>query len=596
VGGASDLFVVDLSSRKTRRLTHDLLTDLQPAWSPDGRRLAFATDRFTTNLSELKYGPTHLALLDLQTGEISPVAGGDQGKNINPQWSADDSSLFFVSDRSGISNIYRVALGSGAVTQVTDVPTGVSGITGLSPAISVARGANRAVFSIFEDGGYRVRALDGDSVLAGSRPSAPNPRAAVLPPALDPAGATAVQEAALPGDSTIHSTKYRGKLSLDSVGQIQLGVAAGAGGSVAVGGGSALFWSDMLGNNNLATQFQISSAEGGIARNLAAIIAYQNLTHRWNWSASISQIPYFSRSFNFAEDPVSGIGISQDLRFWNIERQVAGIISYPLNRASRIELGLGYRTIDFQSEVETQVFDLNTGALISDVTTSGPGDTLPSINLVEGLVANAFDNSIFGGTSPIAGQRYRFEVAPVTGDLQYMGVLGDFRRYQRLGGPLTLAARAMHYGRYGRDSDTDRISPLFIGYPWMVRGYDSQSFTPNECGGGNGNDCPAFEQLFGSRAAVANLELRMAVFGPLGIFPSRALPPVEAAAFYDAGVAWYDALKPRFLNGPRSGVSSYGTTFRVNLLGFAIAEFSLVHPNQRPLKNMYWQFALEPGF
>jgi hypothetical protein len=187
VGGASDLFIVDLNTKKTRRLTNDLLSDLQPAWSPDGKTIAFATDRFTTNLAELRYGPTRLALFDLETGNIREVPGADQGKNINPQWASNDSSLYFVSDRSGISNVYRVNLASGAVAQVTDVPTGVTGITALSPAISVARGADRAVFSVFEKGEYKVRALDG-------APRSPAPhrashaRAAVLlPPRARPA-------------------------------------------------------------------------------------------------------------------------------------------------------------------------------------------------------------------------------------------------------------------------------------------------------------------------------------------------------------------------------------------------------------------------
>jgi WD40-like Beta Propeller Repeat len=39
-----------------RRLTNDAFADLQPAWSPDGRRIAFATDRFSTQLETLAVG------------------------------------------------------------------------------------------------------------------------------------------------------------------------------------------------------------------------------------------------------------------------------------------------------------------------------------------------------------------------------------------------------------------------------------------------------------------------------------------------------------------------------------------------------------
>ena len=49
VGGFNDLYLYDLETSNLRRLTNDAFTELDPAWSPDGRRLAFATDRFTTD-------------------------------------------------------------------------------------------------------------------------------------------------------------------------------------------------------------------------------------------------------------------------------------------------------------------------------------------------------------------------------------------------------------------------------------------------------------------------------------------------------------------------------------------------------------------
>jgi Tol biopolymer transport system component len=590
-GGASDLFIVDVATRRLRRLTSDLYSDLQPAWSPDGRSIAFTSDRFTTKLGTLEYGAMQLARLDLESSAITPVPGADQGKNINPQWSRDGSGLYFVSDRSGISNLYRVTLDSGKLTQVTDVPTGVSGITALSPAFSVARAADRAVFSVYEKNGYRIHALDGEA-LAGNPPATPPRRADLLPSALGDAGATATSAAALPDSGGFRNSRYRSGLSLDSIGQINVGASTGYGG-FAVGGGSAMQWSDMLGDQNLLTQFQVSSSQGGIGRNLAAVVAYTNLKSRWNWQVAGGQIPYFSRSFELEETPTELI--ERDRRFWEIDRELQGLIAYPFNRSQRIELGLGYRNIDFQSEVQTLTFDL-LGNPISDVTEAGPEDTLSSLNMVEGTAAVVYDNSIFGGTSPVLGQRYRVEVDPVVGDLQYVGVLGDYRRYIKLAGPLTLAGRGLHFGRYGRDSDTDRIQPLFLGYPWLVRGYDASSFTVDECNDGSGQDCPAFDQLFGSRLALANVELRLPLFGALGIVPSPMVPPVEVAAFYDAGVAWTEASKARFLGGGRNGVSSYGGAFRVNLLGFAVAEISYVHPNDRPVKGSYWVFALQPGF
>ena len=55
-GGWSDLYVYDLASASLTRLTRDGFGDLHPAWSPDGRSIAFATDRFSTDLDSLRLG------------------------------------------------------------------------------------------------------------------------------------------------------------------------------------------------------------------------------------------------------------------------------------------------------------------------------------------------------------------------------------------------------------------------------------------------------------------------------------------------------------------------------------------------------------
>jgi outer membrane protein assembly factor BamA len=151
----------------------------------------------------------------------------------------------------------------------------------------------------------------------------------------------------------------------------------------------------------------------------------------------------------------------------------------------------------------------------------------------------------------------------------------------------------VHIGRYGRDSESGRISQLFLGYPWLIRGYDAESFTIEECETG---DCEEFTQLFGSRMALGNFELRLPLFGAIGLVRSPGVPPIEATGFFDVGAAWTDGENARFLGGSRPAVSSYGTSLRVNLLGFAVAEVAYVHPNDRPRKGWYWQFMLQPGF
>ncbi|HSA54747.1 MAG TPA: hypothetical protein VLE53_03545, partial [Gemmatimonadaceae bacterium] len=161
-GGISDLYVYDFAERRTRQLTDDREAQLQPAWSPDGRAIAFATDAGEgTDFQRLTFGELRLALLDAASGTVRLLPGFDRGKHINPQFSPDGSTLFFISDRDGVSDIYRLTLETGEMRRVTRVATGVSGITALSPALSVSRATGALLFTVIHRQGYAIRALEG---------------------------------------------------------------------------------------------------------------------------------------------------------------------------------------------------------------------------------------------------------------------------------------------------------------------------------------------------------------------------------------------------------------------------------------------------
>src|SRR5712691_492315 len=142
VGGVTDLFTYDVENGQLRRLTDDPYADLEPPWSPDGSQIAFVTDRFTTSLDQLSYGDYQLAVIEPRAGgQIRQLPHLASAKHINPQWSPDGKNLYFLGDPGGITNVYRLSLANGAITQVTNVFSGVSGITALSPALSVAQKA-----------------------------------------------------------------------------------------------------------------------------------------------------------------------------------------------------------------------------------------------------------------------------------------------------------------------------------------------------------------------------------------------------------------------------------------------------------------------
>lgn len=625
VGGYMDLFVTDLATGELRRLTNDLYTDLQPAWSPDGAVIAFVTGRYSTDLQTLAFGNYRLAVIDPDTGEIQALPVFGKGKHINPQWSQDGQALYFVTDVSGISNVYRFDFRGGDLSQVTDLITGVSGITATSPAISTASRSDRLVYTAFEGGNYNLYVVEQETQLAGVpiEGTIEGVSPAVLPPQDRQPGLITIMldepELGLQDTLTFTGAEYSAGLTLDYVSQPQVGAGIDRFGAF-FAGGMSLFFSDMLGNRNLSTTINVNTAMGSFLKSSALIVAYENRRTRWNWFVEGGQIPYVNVGFE-ASTSGSGEYRETERRLWQVSRQLVTGVAYPFSRASRFEVSGGYQNLDFSDERRITTFDIVTGQVIDQVTIDL--DAPKSLN--QGLFSTAlvYDNTIFGGTGPILGQRYRIELSPRVGDLNYFGFLLDFRKYFMPARPFTLATRVMTYGRYGSDaearwSDIDPDAPpgwsnnkvladLYLGMPTLVRGYNSGSFSSDECDfnvSAGSVSCDSYNQLFGSRVAVANFEFRIPLLGFFGVIPSPGLPPMEIAPFFDAGIAWDKSNDPSFSCGSdetagfdcREVVTSYGIAARLNLLGFLIMELDFVHPNNRPGKGWYFQFNLIQSF
>jgi hypothetical protein len=402
----------------------------------------------------------------------------------------------------------------------------------------------------------------------------------------------------LPAPQTYDVAEYKPRLSLEAIAQPTIAFGADRYGA-AIGGGLSFYFGDMLGNHSLAAAFNISQGLGGsyALSNTAAQVAYFNQARRWNWGLVGGQVPYISGGFQSGFGTVNGQSsyIEQTILFRQTERSAAGVVAYPFSRARRVEFQGGVSQISFDQIVQTQAFSLNTGQLIYDQTDKTKlGDTL---TLGTSSAAMVFDTSTFGATSPVAGSRYRLEAAPTFGTISYTSLLADYRRYFMPVSFYTFAVRAMHYGRYGSGGQDDRLFPLFLGYPSLVRGYDVYTFDSRDCVATATSDCPLFDQLVGSRVLIGNAEFRFPLLRPFGVSQAMYGPlPLELAFFADGGVAWDSGEKPSFLGGERHGVSSVGVTLRANFLGFAVGQFDFSRPLQRKNRGWIFQFNLAPGF
>jgi Tol biopolymer transport system component len=599
-GGFMQLYRYDLSTRERRPLTREPYSALQPAWSPDGKQIAFVTDRFGSDPARLVVGPYRLALLDVATGAIRPLPAIDKdagSKHINPQWSPDGKSIYFLSDARGASNLYRLDVARGSIEQLTDVKTGITGITSLSPALSVAAQSGRVAASVFDGGLYHVFVFDRlDPQPVAKTPETPPNQ---LPPRerVDPQVDLLVSAPLVAPDevATRERQPYEWHISPDYAASPNVQV--GATSSGLVGGGIALFWSDMLGDHNLMTLLQAGGTSETIGRNTAAVVAYENRKDRWQWGGAIGQVPSYAAYYATDFGTYNGESARVDaiVRQWQINREVDGTLAYPFTRADRVEFSAGYRHIGYEIDAYEEIRSTNTGQLLAAGFVDLPAPE--SISLYPYGTALVHDNSVFGGTAPLAGSRYRLELGGVAGDLAYFTPLLDLRQYALPLPFLSVGARALHYGRYGADAEDPRLGDVYIGYPTLVRGYEPDSFEFAECDPAAAPACPVFDQLVGSRIAVANVEARVPLFGGRALVRSPAVPPIDFGVFYDTGVAWNDASGARFLgNGDRDFVSSYGATLRVGFGGVLVLQWNYAHPIDRPTRDWVWSFWIAPGF
>ena len=641
VGGWSDLYSYDMETGDLRRWTNDPFADLQPAWAPDGASIAFTTDRFSTRLGSLESGDCRLALLDVASGEVRPLPGTGRGRNIDPQWGDEGRTLFFIADADGVPNVYRLELASERITQITTVATGVTGITPMSPALSVS--GSTLALSVYENGEYRIvkgevpadvahahplPAIaevvdDPGPVAAGqrspahapspvppaARPSSesPSPSASSLSPAApadlaglgrlskadEPTAAPQAQPSAAALEAKDAGTgasfpvkPYRRKLSLEGIGDPYIAAGGGAMGSFLQAGTSVLF-GDMLGDQQLGLAIQ----GGKRPEDFAGRALYVNRRSRWNWGVSFDYVPaVFATSAG--QLTAKRDGIEQEVEY---EKQyhtaLSALAFYPFNRSRRLELTAGVRHIGFGREIDHQVVSIATGKKVSHTRESLPGE--PGVGLVQTGAALVYDSAIFGGTSPILGRRYRFEIAPTFGSLSFTTLLADFRQYLIPLRPFTLALRGRYVTRVGRDAGDPRLLPLVLTLRGEARGYDLRNVAQTACGEREKLDCSLLDLLTRSSLTAGNVELRFPIPGVVTRSYSYGPLPLEGFVFADAA-----SLRTKNFTGGADWkghlLRSVGAGVRLNGAGI-ILEMAAAHRYDRP-GGWGFSFNIGPGF
>jgi len=548
--GQGDLYMYSFRDKKVTQLTNDKYSDYQPSFSRDGKKIIFASDRTTYDKSQSQDISFNLAELDIATGKVTDIKVFDGANNLNPVYSSDGTQVYFLSNRDGFRNIYRYTFADGKVEQMTKLFTGISGITEFSPALSVSAD-NDVVYSYYKGQKYALftaKAADFKPVTV--QPQETNYDAAQLPPfkavGVDQINSNLNNYLAyprMPADS-VHQIKYRPQFQLDYLSNGGIGIGVSNYGTGLASGVQGSF-SDILGRNQLFGSLAIN----GEIYDFGGQFAYINQAGRWNFGTSISHIPYQYGTYNLV--PTTYTYGSQSVPAYEqrldiiriFQDQVGVFTSYPISRINRIEFGTGAAYYSYRVDRYSTYYD-QTGTYVLDAQKHhipnseyeadpyNNGISLKSFSVFNFNTAFVGDNSYFGIASPLNGFRYRIAGEMNFGSFNYLAPTLDLNKYWRVK-PVTLAARFYGYGRFGK---ANSLYPLYLGYPFLVRGYESQTFYNSTSSPTNGF---TIDQLSGSRIAVSSFEIRLPFTGPekLAVLPSKFLFS-DLNFFFDAGLAW----------------------------------------------------------
>lgn len=643
--GRSDLYLVDAGTGEVTRLTDDTWDEKEATWSPDGRRIAFSSDRLApvvlhpTPPDSGRYGPYGLFEIDVATRETKPLLD-TSGEDQCPQWSPDGKRLTFISNRDGAPNLYLYDPADRSILQLTDLLGGVS-------SQSWSSTGDRLVFSAFDRGGWDIFAVQEPLSLESSVQrlrrkvpgavltleqagggSRPGETAAPVRGAL----ATLWPDSLSVPDSSLGSSRRRPdgpRSPLPGVANEPPAWGEGIGMNMP---GSGPFVAPPPPDTAAPPPVRTPLVETGGPFALSdSVLAQRPRPYRWRLGAEQANGGFAAASgYGFAgstsilfsdflgdrnlyvatdvypgalEETNALVLYSSLPRRWDWGAGVFHFKNYMLSRTTSLgeqlnsaqifsERNYGllgqasypfdrFRRAEFQV---TQMFVERTFYQLDDFGYyyRGPKETR---SVTSPSVSWIGDNSLMGYYGPVNGTRYNVTYAPsvnlFSNSLEYQTLSGDFRRYWDLTYGYTFATRVMGAGSWGRDPQAFRIGGFST-----LRGW------------------PDFD-VVGSRFALVTTELRFPFISQLGLVGPVPLGSfnLKGAIFSDAGLVWNDGDPLRFSavgpDGARRLVSpklGFGTGIRTFFL-FALFKLDVAwRTDFHDTSSPRWHFSVGPEF
>jgi WD40 repeat protein len=124
-GGQSDLFIYDFKTETYRQITNDLFDDLDPVFLKNNQQIAFSSNRIsdTLNIQTGRYDASknnfNIFIYDANAPKKNILFRiTESGNNTIPQYAGEEKVLF-LSDETGIKNLFRYDLRTGSKEMVS---------------------------------------------------------------------------------------------------------------------------------------------------------------------------------------------------------------------------------------------------------------------------------------------------------------------------------------------------------------------------------------------------------------------------------------------------------------------------------------------
>jgi hypothetical protein len=498
----SDIFAVTIDTGEITNLTKDEFADYSPTFSPDGQSIVY-----TARVS----GSDKLFRLDLATGQKTQITFGthnDTGARFY-----DDHTVVFTSTatdpnvpipaevaRNGdIPNIWTLDLKSGELRQWTDTATG-----NVSPAVLREGGVLKVAFVTYYKAQNGIHAIEGTKPIAVVQSSdfgAPGPIIDFQPPISH----TLLRD-------NIHKKGAFEKMSLAGRPPVSLGVTSGGN----FYGNTVLTFTDVLGDKQMTFLAQ------SIAQFRTTAFTYTNIERRLQYGVQVFSNDqfYYGQYAGALYDPALAPYVDRSLaQAQSSQRGASGIAFYPFNRYSRVEMSGGYLHLS-ESFTSSALQDL---ANQYQLATFGSA-IFRNGSMVPLGVAFVQETTVFRDFGPVAGgtMRLAYNAAPRFGNfLSKQTFDGDARHYTRLGANGLLALRLRGFKSIGPNPDF-----LYFGGNSEMHGYQ-------------------YLEFLGQKAFFADAELRFPIIEAM-LTPFGVLGGLRGVFFFNAGAAGFNGLPYSF--------------------------------------------------